>query len=66
MPVIGGVNSGAVTEDVGVVAGALFAGGALTIDDVDQDQSHFAAQAATIGNHGFGTFTLDANGKWTY
>ena len=66
VPVIGGVNSGAVTEDVGVVAGALFAGGALTIADVDQGQSNFTAQAGTPESNGFGTFTLNAAGNWTY
>src|SRR5439155_9135321 len=46
VPVIGGVSTGAVQEDVGVVAGKLVAGGALTIADVDQGQSNFAAQAS--------------------
>jgi len=62
VPVIGGVSTGAVTEDVGVVAGNLTTGGALTIADVDQGQSTFAAQAGTLGSNGYGTFTLAANG----
>src|SRR6185295_5935004 len=64
--VIGGVSTGSVTEDIGVVAGKLSASGALTIDDVDQGQAHFVVQAATLGSNGFGTFTLDADGNWTY
>ena len=66
VPVIGGVHTGSVTEDVNVVAGKLATGGALTIVDADQGQSNFAVQAATAGSNGYGTFTLDANGNWTY
>src|SRR5205085_2695343 len=68
-PVIGGVSTGSVTEDNGadgVVAGNLTTGGALTITDVDAGQSNFTAQPSTAGNHGYGTFTLNAAGNWTY
>src|SRR5207248_485733 len=65
-PVLGGVATGAVTEDVGVVAGNLTTGGALTIADVDQGQSSFTAQPGTAGSNGYGSFTLDAAGNWTY
>src|SRR5439155_1610261 len=54
------------TEDVGVVAGNLTTGGALTIADVDQGQSSFTAQPGTAGSNGYGSFTLDAAGNWTY
>jgi len=65
VPVIGGVHTGSVTEDVAVDgSGNLTTGGALTISDVDQGQSNFTAQAATLGS--YGTFTLDAAGNWTY
>src|SRR5205085_1920943 len=67
VPVIGGVATGAVTEDVAVDgSGNLTTGGALTIADVDQGQSTFVAQAGTAGSNGYGTFTLAANGAWTY
>ena len=67
MPVIGGVHIGSVTEDVAVNgSGNLTTSGALTIADVDQGQSNFTAQAGTTGSNGFGTFTLDAAGNWTY
>ena len=66
MPVIGGVATGAVTEDVAVVAGNLTTSGALTIADVDQGQSNFTAQPGTAGSNGYGTFTLAADGAWTY
>ncbi|MET3839730.1 VCBS domain-containing protein [Bradyrhizobium sp. OAE829] len=63
-PVIGGVSTGAVTEDVSVVSNSISTSGALTLTDVDQGQSSFAAQAGVAGT--YGTFTLAANGAWTY
>src|SRR5207237_1029601 len=66
VPVIGGVSTGNVTEDVNVVAGNISTSGVLTIADVDAGQSNFTAQASTPGGNGFGTFTLAANGAWTY
>ena len=54
------------TEDVAVVAGNLSTSGALTIADVDAGQSNFTAQASTAGSNGYGTFTLAADGAWTY
>jgi VCBS repeat-containing protein len=67
VPVIGGVHTGSVTEDVAVNgSGNLTTSGALTITDLDQGQSNFAPQVATTGSNGFGIFTLDAAGNWTY
>jgi VCBS repeat-containing protein len=66
VPVIGGVNTGSVAEDIGVVAGNISTGGALTITDADQGQSNFTAQASTPGSNGYGAFTLAADGTWTY
>ena len=57
--VIGGVNTGSVTED-----DALFAAGSLTISDPDAGQAGFAAQLATTGT--YGSFTIDATGTWSY
>src|SRR5207302_1331792 len=54
------------SEDVGVAAGSLTTGGALTIADVDQGQSNFTAQPGTARSSGYGTFTLAASGAWTY
>jgi VCBS repeat-containing protein len=62
VPMIGGVSVGAVTEDDSTPD--LTTGGLLTIDDVDQGQSNFAPQASTAGT--YGTFTLAADGNWTY
>ncbi|MDQ0027475.1 VCBS repeat-containing protein [Variovorax paradoxus] len=66
VPVIAGVASGAVQEDVAVAGGSLAASGALTIADVDAGQSNFTPQASTAGGNGYGSFTLAANGTWTY
>ena len=64
VPVIGGVASGAVSEDASTPN--LSTSGALTIADVDQGQSNFAPQAGTAGSNGYGSFTLAADGNWTY
>ncbi|TSD54720.1 tandem-95 repeat protein [Variovorax sp. KBS0712] len=66
VPLIGGVASGAVQEDLAVAAGNLATGGALTIADVDAGQSSFTAQAGTAGSNGYGSFTLAVDGNWTY
>src|SRR5438132_11829187 len=65
VPVLGGVITGSVTEDVGVVAGDLTTGGALTIADVDQGQSSFAAQSSEARRVGNGSCTRHAPGHWT-
>jgi VCBS repeat-containing protein len=64
VPVIGGVASGAVSEDDSTPN--LSTSGALTIADVDQGQSSFAAQAGTAGSNGYGNFILLADGSWSY
>ncbi|MDR6861617.1 VCBS repeat-containing protein, partial [Variovorax guangxiensis] len=64
VPVIGGVTSGAVSEDASTPN--LSTSGALTIADVDAGQSNFTAQAGTVGSNGYGSFTLAADGNWTY
>src|SRR5207248_1299034 len=65
-PVLGGVATGAVTEDVGVVAGNLTTGGALTLAALDQGHSPYTALFRSAGSNGYGSFTLDAAGNWTY
>ena len=64
--VIGGVSTGDVTEDLAVVADHISTSGALTIADPDQGQSSFVAQAGAPGSSGFGSFSLDTAGNWTY
>ncbi len=64
VPVIGGVSTGAVTEDVAVVAGNLATSGALTINDADQGQSNFVPHASIAGTTRH--LHLDDAGNWTY
>ena len=62
VPVIGGVATGGVAEDADPTT--LSTGGSLTITDTDNGESSFVAQASVAGT--YGTFTLAANGDWTY
>jgi VCBS repeat-containing protein len=52
-------DKGQVVEDV-----TYTTGGKLDVQDPDPGQSQFVAQPGTPGQHG--TFTIDANGNWTY
>ena len=61
--VIAGTDTGAVQEDVSVVANNISSTGTLTISDVDAGESSF--QAATIAGT-YGSLTLDTAGNWTY
>ncbi|OZA07127.1 MAG: hypothetical protein B7Y02_14520, partial [Rhodobacterales bacterium 17-64-5] len=56
--IVGGVASGAVTEDA-----TLRAQGQLTVTDVDHGEAGFAA-ASVAGR--YGTLSVDATGAWTY
>ena len=58
--VIGGVDTGGVTEDGGV---AEVVSGTLTISDIDTGEELFTAGAAS-GT--YGSLTIDAAGNWTY
>ncbi|WP_034618552.1 VCBS domain-containing protein, partial [Chitinibacter tainanensis] len=57
--VIGGVHTGAVTED-----STQAVTGQLTVADLDDGQAHFTAQTNTAAH--YGVFSLDATGAWTY
>ncbi|MEO0697295.1 MAG: VCBS domain-containing protein, partial [Pseudomonadota bacterium] len=57
--ILGGDTDGQVTED-----DQLSASGTLTIDDPDADEAAFQPQDDTEGD--FGTFSLAANGNWSY
>ncbi|MGF1855393.1 VCBS domain-containing protein, partial [Vibrio anguillarum] len=57
---IQGAVSGSVTED----AADNTATGTLTSKDVDNTDNEFQAQTDAPGQ--YGTFSVDANGKWTY
>ena len=57
--IIGGTDTGVVTEDV-----TLTANGLLTITDVDTGQATFTAATGLVGT--FGTLDINASGDWTY
>src|SRR4029078_7451371 len=62
VPVISGNSAGAVQED-----GQLGTSGQLLISDVDTGESSFQAVASgTNGDNGHGTFTVAADGSWSY
>ena len=61
--VIGGVDTGAVTEDAGVVGNNISTSGTLTITDPDVGESTF--QAGTITGT-YGDLTIDTAGNWSY
>ena len=62
----GGVRKGDVTEDVNVTNNHLTATGTLTATDPDAGESQFRPVQSVVGANGYGTFTLAANGVWTF
>ncbi|MEM7299659.1 MAG: VCBS domain-containing protein [Pseudomonadota bacterium] len=68
---ITGTTAGAVTEDVAIVPNVggpafLQTAGQMTVNDPDTGEAAFAASSIGTQNGTFGTFTLNANGSWTY
>ncbi|MFN3131910.1 VCBS domain-containing protein [Roseibium sp.] len=63
---IGGVDTGNVTEDKGVTGGNLTTSGTLTISDPDAGEAAFQPLTGGAGAGTYGTLTLDAQGHWTY
>ncbi|MDH3527247.1 MAG: VCBS domain-containing protein, partial [Gammaproteobacteria bacterium] len=61
--VFGGVDSGIVSEDTGVVAGNLTASGTSTVSDPDSGESSFIA--GTLSGT-YGLLTIDTAGNWSY
>src|SRR5438477_535771 len=61
--VIGGVATGSVTEDLGVVAGNIATSGALTISDADQGQANLTRKGSTVNSSDKSTFTPNAAGN---
>ncbi|MES2749748.1 MAG: VCBS domain-containing protein [Pseudomonadota bacterium] len=68
VPVFGGDIAKSVTEDTDLTGTDLVTSGTLTIADADHDQSSFAATpvGGAAGSNGYGTFTLNSSGNWTY
>ncbi|WP_170125988.1 VCBS domain-containing protein, partial [Pelagimonas varians] len=69
--IIGGVDTGSVTEDKAPghhsIVGTIATSGALTITDVDgAAQEHFQVQSNVTGSNGYGNFGIDQSGHWTY
>lgn len=64
--VISGTHTGDVREDVIDASGDLTASGQLSIVDPDANQEHFVAMRDIQGDSGLGTFSIDADGHWTY
>ncbi|BEU99722.1 VCBS domain-containing protein [Novosphingobium olei] len=68
---IAGTNDAAVITGTSAVTitetdSALSAGSKLNVTDVDTGEAKFQVQSNVAGNHGYGTFSIDANGNWTY
>ncbi|PPC88859.1 MAG: hypothetical protein CTY35_15845, partial [Methylotenera sp.] len=61
IPTVVGNIARTVNEDA---APTLTTSGTLLISDVDVGESFFVAQAGSVGT--YGTFTINANGNWTY
>jgi VCBS repeat-containing protein len=58
---ISGADTAVVLEADGVVS----ASGELTASDIDSD-AVFVAQSEATGDSGYGEFSIDADGKWSY
>jgi VCBS repeat-containing protein len=64
--VISGATTGSVTEDGGTKCDLPIATGMLTATDVDNAPGFTAVNGPTASNAGCGTFTMTADGVWTY
>ncbi|WP_249129870.1 VCBS domain-containing protein [Bradyrhizobium sp. AUGA SZCCT0283] len=64
--VISGATAGSVTEDGGTKCDLPTATGTLTASDVDNAPGFTAVNCPTAGDAGYGTFTMTADGVWTY
>ena len=63
--VIGGTDTGSVTEDLDVTAGNLTTGGTLTVADPDTGEASFHG-TVTPSAGALGTLTIAPNGTWSY
>ncbi|WP_225670818.1 VCBS domain-containing protein [Bradyrhizobium hereditatis] len=64
--VISGATTGSVTEDGGTNCDPPIATGTLTATDVDNASGFTAVNCPTASDAGYGTFTMTADGVWTY
>jgi VCBS repeat-containing protein len=58
---ITGDKTGAATEDSGIAAT-----GTLTVKDLDAGESHTETVASAASDKGYGTWSVDADGHWSY
>ncbi|MFK7855676.1 MAG: VCBS domain-containing protein, partial [Granulosicoccus sp.] len=63
IPLIGGIESGTITEDATLLGNEIVVAGELTISDSDIGESSFQTEQIVAA---FGTFSIDAAGNWTY
>ncbi len=66
MPIFTGVDTGSVTEDVGVDGGNLTTSGTLIVTDPDSGQSGINTSAPVISIGNLGSLVINASGEWTY
>jgi VCBS repeat-containing protein len=64
--VISGTTDGSVTEDGGTKCDPPTATGTLTVTDVDNAAGFVAVDCPTASDAGYGTFTVTADGTWSY
>ena len=64
--VISGTTTGSVIEDGADKCGKPKATGSLTDTDVDNGPGFTAVSCPTASDHGYGTFTMTADGTWSY
>ena len=54
--------AGAITETDAIMGTS----GTLTVSDIDTGENVFTPQTDVAGSNGYGTFSIDAAGAWTY
>jgi VCBS repeat-containing protein len=64
--IISGATTGSVAEDGGTKCDPPTASGTLTAVDVDDPTGFKAVDCPTTSDGGYGTFTMTADGVWTY
>ncbi|MDZ7888723.1 MAG: VCBS domain-containing protein [Pseudomonas sp.] len=64
--VVSGTHTGDVIEDNVGAGTTLHTEGQLVVTDPDANQEHFIAMQGIVGDHGYGSFSIDAQGHWTY
>ncbi|MCK7613707.1 VCBS domain-containing protein [Roseibium sediminicola] len=63
---ITGTDSATVVEDRNLSGGNLTAAGTLAVTDADTGQDSFTPLSGQQGTGGYGSFSIDAQGHWTY